>query len=78
MCLARRALAAHADALLQADPKNSGIAKDDKAKDAAKEAEEAAALKALMDEYGGEALRDAYWKFVKLSAEPRGMSERER
>ncbi|PWN97262.1 hypothetical protein FA09DRAFT_47595 [Tilletiopsis washingtonensis] len=49
----------------KADPKNSGIAKDDKAKDAAKEAEEAAALKALMDEYGGEALRDAYWKFVK-------------
>ncbi|CEH13304.1 Phosphatidylinositol transfer protein PDR16 and related proteins [Ceraceosorus bombacis] len=48
-----------------ADPKNAGIAKDDKAKERQQQAEEQAALSALQKEYGPEALRSAVWQFVK-------------
>ncbi|EPQ26305.1 uncharacterized protein PFL1_06240 [Pseudozyma flocculosa PF-1] len=46
-------------------PEGAGIPKDDAAKDELKAREEQAALDELLNQYGGAALRDTFWKFVK-------------
>lgn len=48
------------------DPKKAGISKDDKAKEEAKKKEEEKAMNELTEQYGADALRDAFWKFVKV------------
>ncbi|CAO1613043.1 unnamed protein product [Jaminaea pallidilutea] len=48
------------------DPKKAGISNDDNAKEEAKAQEEEQGLKELQDRYGAEALKEAFWKFVKL------------
>lgn len=48
------------------DPKKAGISNDDNAKEEAKKQEEQKALNELTQQYGTDALRDAFWKFCKL------------
>nr|CDI51422.1 conserved hypothetical protein [Melanopsichium pennsylvanicum 4] len=47
-------------------PDGAGIPKDDKAKDELKAREEQAALDELLNTYGPSALRNTFWKFVKM------------
>lgn len=47
-------------------PEGAGIPKDDKAKDELKAREEQAALDELLQTYGASALRNTFWKFVKM------------
>ena len=47
-------------------PEGAGIPKDDKAKDELKAKEEQAALDDLLKTYGASALRNTFWKFVKM------------
>lgn len=47
-------------------PEGAGIPKDDKAKDELKAREEQAALDELLNTYGASALRNTFWKFVKM------------
>lgn len=47
-------------------PDGAGIPKDDKAKDELKAREEQAALDELLNTYGASALRNTFWKFVKM------------
>lgn len=47
-------------------PEGAGIPKDDKAKDELKAKEEQAALDELLNTYGPSALRNTFWKFVKM------------
>ncbi|CBQ67910.1 conserved hypothetical protein [Sporisorium reilianum SRZ2] len=47
-------------------PDGAGIPKDDKAKDELKAREEQAALDELLQTYGPSALRNTFWKFVKM------------
>ncbi|TKY90729.1 hypothetical protein EX895_000727 [Sporisorium graminicola] len=47
-------------------PDGAGIPKDDKAKDELKAREEQAALDELLQSYGPSALRNTFWKFVKM------------
>lgn len=47
-------------------PDGAGIPKDDKAKDELKAREEQAALDELLNKYGPSALRNTFWKFVKM------------
>lgn len=48
------------------DPKKAGISKDDKAKEEEKKKEEEKAMNELTEQYGADALRDAFWQFVKV------------
>lgn len=47
------------------DLKNSGIPNDDKAKEEMKKQQEQQGMNELMDQYGPEAVRDAWWKTVR-------------
>lgn len=49
-----------------ADPKKSGIPKGDEAKEEAKRKEEQQAMDELLKEYGSDALRTTFWRFVKF------------
>ncbi|CAO1635353.1 unnamed protein product [Sympodiomycopsis kandeliae] len=55
------------------DPKKAGISKDDKAKEEAKKKEEEKAMNELTEQYGADALRDAFWRFVKLDDPDTGL-----
>lgn len=55
------------------DPKKAGISKDDKAKEEAKKKEEQKAMDELTAQYGADALRDAFWRFVKLDDPDTGL-----
>ncbi|PWN43480.1 hypothetical protein IE81DRAFT_75989 [Ceraceosorus guamensis] len=48
------------------DPKKAGIPKGDAAKEEATKKEEEAAMNELLTKYGSEALRETFWKFVKI------------
>lgn len=48
------------------DPKKSGIPKGDEAKEEAKKKEEEKAMNDLLQEYGKDALRNSFWRFVKF------------